>query len=185
MASKEEQQLAEQVWALVVAEGVLAVLFGIVMLFWPGATLLLLIALFGIFVLVWGIVNLIRSILAVGKLSTWWIELIFSILAVGVGVYLLRNPEVTATVFVILIGLTFLVRGLIDFLTAFLVTETVPGSRVLHVLSGVIGIAAAIIVFSQPVASGVAFIWIVGLYTVIQGSLVIAIALRERSLMGK
>jgi uncharacterized membrane protein HdeD (DUF308 family) len=186
MASKEEIKLAEQMWALVVAEGVAAVLFGIAMLFWPGASLVILVVLFGIFVLVWGIMNLIHSILSIGKMGTWWIELIFSVLAVGLGVYLLRNPGVTLALFIVLIGCTFIIRGVIDLVLAFFSDNVkVKGTRALHVVTGILGVVAGIFVFSQPVASGVAFIWVVGLYAVLEGALLIAIALKERSLLGK
>jgi len=182
--AKQDKQLDAQIWALVIGEGVLAVLFGIALLFWPSASLALLIFLFGIFVLVWGISNLIRSILAMGKVSTWWIELIFSLLTLGLGVYLLRNPEVTFGAFMILIGFTFIVRGLIDLVVAFFgKDEEVKNARALHVIGGIIGVVAGIIVLSQPVASGVAFVWIVGLYAVLEGVLLITIALRERAIL--
>jgi uncharacterized membrane protein HdeD (DUF308 family) len=186
MASKEENKLAEQMWGLIVAEGVAAVLFGIAMLFWPGASLVILVVLFGIFVLVWGIMNLIHSILSMGKMSTWWIELIFSVLAVGLGVYLLRNPGVTLALFILLIGFTFVIRGAIDLVAAFFSPEVkASGTRALHVVTGILGVVAGIFVFSQPIASGIAFIWVVGLYAVLEGSLLIAISLRERSLLSK
>jgi uncharacterized membrane protein HdeD (DUF308 family) len=185
MASKDANQLATQLWSLAIAQGVLAVLFGIASLFWPGATLVLLVILFGIFVLVWGIVDLIRSLVTIGKNNTWWLEMLFSILVIGLGVFLLRNTLVSIGVFITLVGFTFVLRGVIDLLTAFFSKEKdVAEARSLYFVTGLLGLVAGIIVLSQPVASGLAFIWIVGLYAVLQGALTIAISLRVRSLLG-
>ena len=52
-------------------------------------------------------------------------------------------------------------------------------------MTGLLGLVAGVIVLAQPVASGLAFVWIVGLYTVLQGAMVIAIALRARAAFEK
>lgn len=184
--AKNESHLLSDMWGFVVAQGVLAIFAGLAMLFWPGLTAVILVTLFGIFVLAWGIVDLIQSLLGIGKNSTWWLELAFSVLTIGLGVFLLRNTELSLAIFIMLIGFTFIIRGAIDLLTAFFSKDKdVKDSRVLFIVTGILGLVSGVIVLSQPVASGLAFIWIVGLYTVLQGSLVIAIALRARAAFGK
>ena len=54
MAKNELTVVEKQLWGLGIAQGVLAILFGIVALFWLGLTVALLIVFFGVFVLVWG-----------------------------------------------------------------------------------------------------------------------------------
>jgi len=175
---------AGQFWELIAAQGVLAILFGIAALFWPGATLVLLIVLFGIFVLAWGIVLLIKSLASIDKLSTWWLELIFSLLTIGLGVFLLRNTLIGIGLFILLIGFTFIIRGVIDIIEGiFSQQAAIQEARALYIVTGFVGLIAGIIVLSQPVSSGLAFVWIVGLYAVIQGSVAIAIALKVRSLI--
>lgn len=172
-----------QIWGMIAAQGVLAVLAGIAMLFWPGLTLVLLVVLFGIFVLVWGIVNLIRSVLDIGSSPLWWLELLFSVLTVGLGVFLLRNTALAIEVFILLIGFTFILRGVIDLVTAFFTNdEEVREVRSLFIATGLIGVIAGILVLVQPVASGIAFVWVVGLYTILNGSLLVALALKRQSL---
>ena len=114
MAKNELSPMAKSLWALAITQGVLAILFGTLALFWPGLTVALLVVMFGVFILVWGIVGLIVSLSSIGSNKFWWLELIFSVLAIGLSVYMLRNPEVTAGIFVFFIGITFLVRGVIS-----------------------------------------------------------------------
>lgn len=181
MAKQELSPLAKQLWGLAIAQGVLAILFGVVALFWPGLTVALLILLFSIFVLVWGVVGLIVSLASIGSNKFWWLELIFSVLAIGVSVYMLRNPVDTAAIFVFFIGLTFLVRGVIDVLEGLFDRESSTNNRVFHVVVGIIGLIAGGITLAHPVSAGVAVVWVIGLYAVLYGSLLISFAFKAQN----
>jgi len=185
MAKNEVSQVSKQLWGLGIATGVIAILFGVLALFWPGLTVGLLIVLFGVFVLVWGIVGLIVSLSTISTDKFWWLELIFSLLAVGLAVYLLRNPVAAATIFVFFIGLTFLVRGVVDILEGLFDEKRNGGNRVLGIALGAIGIIAGVITLTYPVTAGLAVVWIIGLYAVLYGSLIIAFAFRAQAALQK
>lgn len=181
MASREVKQLSTQLWGLAVTEGVLAILAGVALLFWPSATAVLLVSLFGLFVLVWGIVELVKSLLSLGNRQGWWVGLILSVLLIALGVYLLRNVGVALSAFILLIGFTFIVRGLFDILTGFFGRhESVVQNRGLHVVLGVIGLVAGVVTLVQPVASGLAFIWVAGVYALVYGVFTIALAMKTQ-----
>lgn len=180
MAKNELTTLEKQLWGLGIAQGVLAILFGVLALFWPGLTVALLILFFGVFVLIWGIVGLIVSLAQIGSNKFWWLELLFSVLAVGLAVFVLRNPEETAKIFVLFIGLTFLVRGVIDLLEGLFDGSKTGDNRAFHILAGILGVLAGIITLVNPVSAGVAVVWVIGLYAVLYGSLAIAFAFRAQ-----
>ncbi len=181
MAKNDDSSVAKQLLGLVIAQGVLAILFGVVALFLPGLTVALLLLFFGIFVLVWGIVTLIVSLSRIGSFKFWWLELLFSLLAIGLAVYVLRNPADTALFFVVVIGLTFLVRGLIDLLQGLFGKEDDKDTRIFHSIVGVLGVVAGIIALVHPVSAGVAVVWVVGLYAVLYGALTIAFAFKAQN----
>jgi uncharacterized membrane protein HdeD (DUF308 family) len=183
MAKNEVTVLQKQLWGLGIASGVLAILFGILALFWPGLTVALLLVFFGVFVLVWGIVGLIVSLASIGSNKLWWLELVFSVLAVGVAVYVLRNPEETAKLFVIFIGIVFLVRGIIDLLVGLFDREQSADSKTFRILAGILGVLAGIITLINPVSAGIAVVWVIGLYAILYGSLAIAFAMRAQKLL--
>lgn len=183
MAKNEQDQLVSQMWGFGVFQGVMAILFGIAALFWPGITVFTLVILFAIYAIVWGIADLIRGLMGIGKVHLWWLEVIFSILTIGLGVFLLRNTLVGLGVFILLVGFTFVVRGLIDIVSAFFSDdEAIRSARGLYIVGGLLGILAGIIVLSSPVSAGIAFVWIVGLYAIFQGSIAIALSLKGRAL---
>jgi len=186
MARQQElSSLEKQLWGLAITQGVLAILFGILALFWPGLTVALLIVFFGVFILIWGIVGVITSVSGVGKDKFWWLELLFSLLAVGLAVYMLRNPIDTAAIFVFFFGLTFLVRGVVDILEGLFDRARTSNDRIFHAIVGVIGIIAGIITLAQPVTAGVAIVWVVGLYAVLYGSLLIAFSFKAQNELKK
>lgn len=181
MAKNDLTVVEKQLWGLAIAQGVLAILFGIVALFWPGLTVALLIVLFSVFILIWGIVGIITSLTSIGKEKFWWLELIFSVLALGLATYMLRNPVETAAIFVFFIGITFLVRGVVDILEGLFDGERKGSDRVFRVVVGVIGILAGIATLAYPVSAGVAVVWVIGLYAVLYGALSIAFAFKAQN----
>lgn len=183
MAKRElEVKVRDQLAGLLVAQGVVAVLFGIAALFWPGLTATLFISLFGVFVVVWGLISLVHSLLKMGRSSLWWLELIFSVLVVGLGVFLLRNMEVTLAVVILLVGFTLIVRGIVDFVTGLFSREAeVREARSFYVVGGVLGVVAGAIILAHPVSTGLVFVWALGLYLLLQGALTIGLAFRLRS----
>lgn len=166
---------------LLVAQGVLAVLFGIAALFWPGLTAALFIGLFGVFALVWGVILVVSSFLGMGRKSLWWVETILAVLLVGLGIYLLRNPAITGAVIILLVGFTLVAKGLADVVTGlFAKDKEVTDNKWLFVLEGALGLVLGIVVLAHPVATGLVFIWALGLYAVLYGALNIALAFRVR-----
>lgn len=180
MAKNEVSSLEKQLWGLAIAQGVIAILFGVLALFWPGLTVALLIVFFGVFVLIWGVVGIIVSLSSVSTNKFWWLELLFAVLALGLAVYVLRNPVETALIWVFFIGITFLVRGVVDLVEGLFDRTLTGNNRIFHVLVGVIGILAGIVTLSNPVSAGIAVVWVIGLYAVLYGSLIIAFAFRAQ-----
>lgn len=160
--------------------GVVAILFGLAALFWPGLTLVTLVYVFSAFLIVSGLVGLVMSIVTIGKNKYWIMDLLLSLLELGIGVYLVRNITVTLATFILLVGISFVVRGVVDIVRAFL-DDAASGHRILVGLAGLVALAAGIVVLRQPVAGGVAFVWVLGLYALISGPLMIALASEARA----
>lgn len=172
------REAIDDLWWLFVLEGLIVVLFGLVALFFPGLTLVMLVYTFAIFTIAWGVVEVVHGLSDIGR-TGWWMTLLFGLLSIGLGVFLVRNPDVLASMFVILAGAFLLGRGVFDLYMAGFVYEQTE-TRVLWVLAGILAIIAAIAIWSYPVATSLAFVWVLGLYAVIGGSITIAHAFRLR-----
>ena len=165
-------------WWVLVVQGIATVLFGIVALAWPGLTLTVLVYLFGAFILVVGISDLISGVLRISRGGWgWFVQILLGLLGVGVGVYMLRHPLATFATVILLFGLVLIARGLVDIVMAFLGGANRPSSRVLTGLGGLFSIIIGVLILNQPVAGGVAFVWLIGLYAIIAGVLLFALGL--------
>lgn len=170
---------AQQAITALTVRGVAAILFGLVALFWPGLTLVTLVYVFSAFLLVSGLIGMIMSIVTIRSNKYWFMDLLLSFLELGIGVYLIRHLTVTLATFILLVGISFVVRGVVEMVRAF-VDSSAQGHRILVGLSGLISLVAGLVVLRQPVAGGIAFVWVLGLYALISGPLMIALASEAR-----
>jgi len=163
-----------------ILKGLLLILFGAAAVFWPGETLVTLAYLFSALVLVNGIFDIVfgigRMVGGAEFIFNRALLLLFGIFQVGVGIYLLRHPSVNFRTFILLIGFTLLIRGLFEIVDG-LFEDSTYMYRAVMVIGGVLAALAGILVFFQPVAAGIAFVWILGVYALIVGPLLIALAL--------
>jgi uncharacterized membrane protein HdeD (DUF308 family) len=104
------------------------------------------------------------------------------IIELGVGVYLLRHPTVTFATLILLIGFTLIIRGVVDVIGSLFEGGISATGKVLSIIGGLLALLAGIVVLFQPVASGVAFVWILGIYALIAGPLQIALAADARKI---
>ncbi len=155
--------------------GVLAILFGLAALFWPGLTLVTFVYIFSAFVVVSGIMSMVMAIVDIDKDKYWFLSLLVGFLELGIGVYLLRHIHVGLATFILLVGIVLVVRGVMEFVMAIADSES-SNHRVLMAVVGIVTALAGLIVLREPVSGGIAFVWVVGLYALITGPILIAMA---------
>lgn len=181
MAVKTQQNSGGMWWLGAVA-GVATLLFGIAALFWPALTLATFVFLFSAYVLAWGVVSIVRGFTSVSTDSLWWLKLLFGVVAVGVGVYLVRHPGVSFATLILLTGFTFIIQGVFDVVGALFGDMKSATGKTLAMIGGALGIVAGVFILMQPVTGGIAFVWIVGLYALLFGPVLIAASMDERAL---
>ncbi len=175
----ESESLVHDLWWMGVIQGAIAVFFGIAAIFWPGLTLLVLLWLFAAFLIIMGLAEIIAGLVSIGKSGGWWLTTLIGFLSLAVGVFLIRNPETTLQTFIIIAGLILIARGIVDAIRAFAGSEGTQ-HRVLTAIIGMLAILAGIAILAQPIAGGVAFVWILGLYALFYGALLMSISFSAR-----
>jgi uncharacterized membrane protein HdeD (DUF308 family) len=173
------QALARNWWIFLV-RGILALLFGILALVWPGPTLEALILLFGAFVLVDGVFELIHAITRRSS-EPWWLDLIQGILGIGVGVLTFVWPNVTGLVLLTFIAVWMILIGVFGILAAIRLRRVIEGEWLLG-LNALISLLLGILLIVFPVSGALAVSWLIGIYAVLFGILLIALSLRLRKL---
>lgn len=179
-----DESTLKNLWGALAFRGAASILFGIVAVFWPGLTLVTLVYLFGAYILASGLINLVVGLTNLGgEAGTFWGRILLLLLGlgeIGVGVYLLRHPLVTFTTLILIIGIVLIVRGLFDLFSG-IFGEGGPTYRTVMVIGGLIAAAAGILLLFQPASAGVAFVWILGLYALVTGPLLVAMAFEAKN----
>jgi uncharacterized membrane protein HdeD (DUF308 family) len=175
----EELVDLQTVWWSMTLRGIAAILFGIAAVFWPGITLLTLLYIFSAWMLVDGVIRIVTGIGRIGKNQLGFLTMVVGLVQLGVGIYLLRHPHVTFATLILLIGFTLIVGGVAEVVSSLSSGDTATG-KTLSIIVGVAAVLAGILMLFQPAASGVAFVWILGLYALVTGPLMIALAMDVR-----
>jgi uncharacterized membrane protein HdeD (DUF308 family) len=182
MDTQDELYMSTNWWVLTV-RGIAAILFGVAAVFWPGLTLVTLVYLFSAFILVYGVVDIVHGLTQIGRGGLGSVlTLLLGFLEIGVGVYLLRHVTVAFSTLILLIGFMLIIRGIFEIVMAFMGDQAAT-SRTLLIVGGGIATLAGVIVLRQPVSSGVAFVWVLGVFALITGPMLIALSIDAKHLL--
>ncbi len=157
--------------------GGLGILMGVLVLVWPGLTVLTLVTLISIWLLLIGVVSVVQGVRSVRHGGLGWLgSILLGILELGVGAYLVQRPGLTTLSIITLIGLVFFAQGFVYIINTFTGRSVSGGRRVLSLLFGLLSAAAGIWLWRYPFHGTLAFVWLLGLYAIISGALTIAMA---------
>ncbi len=167
-------------WGWALAFGIITVIAGIVVLAWPGPTLLVIAILFGIQLVVLGV---FRFVAAFGHDLTAGTRILYALLGVLsliIGLYALRHIFITLLALALLLGIFWVVNGAIELFAALGHREEVPHRVWLSVL-GILSIFAGLILLAYPGISLLVLYIIVAVWLLVFGFTEIGMALRIRS----
>lgn len=168
--------LAGNWWALLL-RGIAAVLFGLAALFWPGLTLFVLIVFFGAYALVDGILAIVAGIR--GSEGSRWLLLAEGVLGVLAGLVAFFWPGITALVLLFVISAWAIFTGLLKIIMAIAFRREVENAWLMG-LSGALSILFGIILAVLPGAGLLSLVWLVGIYALIFGVVLIVLGFRAR-----
>lgn len=172
--SKVDQDIAGLISRLTIIRGVVAVLFGIFALVWPDVTLVTLGILVAVWLLIGGAAGIVSSLVARHSNRNWIFRLIVAVVELGIGAYLVQRPGLSVATFVALVAIVLVVEGVMEIVIAALEKGISGSNRLLGVIGGVLGVGAGVLIWQYPTAGSLAFVWVLGLYTLVFGAMTIA-----------
>ena len=162
-------------WWLVLVEGVVVTLLGLVLLVAPGASLVFLVELLGIYLLIAGIFRIIGIFL---DASSWGWKLAAGILCLVAGLAILTNPlwstTLASTWLIILVGFLAMLQGV-----AGLIVALQGGGWGMGALS-VLGILLGLFLVINPLIGVVTLTFILAIFMLIGGVGAVLQAFRMR-----
>jgi uncharacterized membrane protein HdeD (DUF308 family) len=145
--------------------GVASIVLGLLAMFYPGATIVTIGIFFAAWLFVSGAYEVVTSFTRDGDTGARVLHAIIGVLAVIVGFALLRTPFQSVEVFIFVLGIFWLIQGIMTYVAAFAVKQ----GRNWRLFSGILGILAGIIILVYPITSAVTLAFIGGIWLVILG----------------
>lgn len=168
-------------WTWLLGSAVTTLVPGILVLVWPEATLHVLAVLVGLYLLVTGAFRFVAVFAREGHERLP--GLLLAVLYVLTGVLCLRNPLQTITALSLIVGVLWLLSGLLTLYTA-LAAQDLPHRGVV-LGTAVLAIVAGIVVLALPTESARALTRLLGLWLVLLGLAEVVVAFAWRAALRK
>ena len=182
--SQEERDLLRVIgrsWGWVLFFGILTLALGVVVALRPEDTIYFFAFVIGIWLFVAGLFRIVVAIADDDDTTgTRWLIAILGVISVIIGILFLRHTDETLTSLAFLIGLFWVVGGLIEFFTAY--SDRSGQARWFRVGMGVLAFAAGVVTLVWPGITLLALAVVIGVWLVVYGLLEIALSVQLRRL---
>ena len=170
------RELTKTTSILTIVSGVVALLFGILVIAFPKTSLLVIGVLFGLQLIITGIIRLVVGITD-KELEGWekGLTITFGVLVAIAGIFCLRNPALSILTLLVVLAIGWFVDGVMHIVIG---VQNPSGERLWKIVMGVVFLLGAIVLLVSPVSSVVVLAllggWILvafGVITLIAGIL--------------
>jgi len=172
--------ILKKIWGHILVWGVLSILFGIISFAWPGLTLTTLVYLFAIAVIAEGIAILAGAWQAKDEDRNWWVMLLTGIINSVAGIICIANPGITALFFVILMGVSWLITGLMEIYAGISLRREITNEGWL-ILAGILSALSGLFLIFRTEEGALALIWLIAGFAIVFGIILVLLALRAKS----
>jgi uncharacterized membrane protein HdeD (DUF308 family) len=176
-ADLKNAALARNWWA-VAARGVLAILFGVLVLALPGAALATFVLLFAAYALLDGVFAIVSAIRAARQHARWGLLVFMGVANLAAAAVALLFPLSTLLALTILIAAWAIVTGALAFAAA--LQLNIGHGRAWMVIGGLASVLFGFAVIFAPLLGAIVLAWWIGAFALVSGiaSLILAIRLR-------
>jgi len=169
-------------WWLLVLRGIFAVAFGILAFVKPNITLAALVLVFGAYALINGIFMLGVGLRAPKGTPGKGTLVFLGLVGVAAGILTFVYPNITALSLLVVIAWWAILTGIFEIAAAVKLRKELTNEWVM-ILSGALSVAFGVLLIAKPNAGALSIIWLIGIYAVLYGILLLALAFRLKGLV--
>jgi uncharacterized membrane protein HdeD (DUF308 family) len=164
---------------IAIGGAITSVVVGIMIMIWPDATLKVVAVLFGVWVLLHGVVRIVQAVVpSVRDGAERALLGVIGILFVMAGIIALRNLLASLAFLVTIVGLMWLIGGIVDLVAAF--GRSGAGNRLPNAVLGVLSVLGALVLLLWPGLTLSALVYLTGIWMVVMGLVQVGLVLRAR-----
>ncbi|MGP0110407.1 MAG: HdeD family acid-resistance protein [Acidimicrobiales bacterium] len=174
-------RLVGRSWGWVLFFGLVTLGIGVLVVLRPKDTIYFVAIVIGIWLFVAGLFRIVMAIADdEDSGGTRWLMAVLGLFSVIIGVFFLRRTEETVTTLAFLLGLFWIVGGIIEFFSAY--SDHGSPARTWRIVMGVLAFAAGVVTLVVPHITLATLAVIMGIWLIIYGLLEIALSLQLRRL---
>jgi uncharacterized membrane protein HdeD (DUF308 family) len=179
MESPAPPAMLQHLWKSALASGILAVILGVLVLAWPGKTLIVAAIFFGAYLLVTGFAQVLFAFSLHVSAGGRVLLFLSGAAALILAVLCFRSLQESILLLAIWIGVGFIFRGVATAVSA-ISDPTLPG-RTWEIFIGVISLIAGVVMLASPFESLATLTFVVGIWLIVIGVFEVASAFGIRS----
>jgi uncharacterized membrane protein HdeD (DUF308 family) len=164
-------------WWVLAVRGILGILFGIVALVYPGVTLTALVLVLGGYAVVDGLLALFTAVGGDEEGQLWYV--LEGILGISLGILIFAYPGISERALIFVIAAWAILTGILEMMAGF----ELPIARAwLLALAGLLSVVFGVLVAFNPAGGALAIVWLLGIYALVFGVLMLVLGFRLHSL---
>ena len=113
------------------------------------------------------------------RTKNYW-RLLEAVLDIVVGLLMISNPELTADLFGLLVGMWMLFLGVTQLAGVYTLRQVMPSGKGWGILSGIISIVLGLMIISEPLSAGIAVTVLMGISFTLYGIIQIILSLKNK-----
>lgn len=168
-------------WKSLAIRGALAIIFGLIALIWPRQTITILLMILGVYMLIDGAIIAFTGLRMIRERRDWWGQSLQGIVGMIIGGVLLFSPVRSAQVLILGAAAWAIIMGALKLILA-IVQRRQINNEWSQGAGGVLLILLGIFLLILP-GGLVAFLWVLGVFAIVVGVLMILVAFRLRDMI--
>ena len=167
-------------WWVVLARGLVAILFGLIALFLLDPTATALALLYAPYAVAGGITLVLLSFRDRRVNKCCWAGFAHGVLGIGAGITVIAWPGLTVFPLLIIIAVRAAIGGLLEIVTAVQLRQEIEGESLL-ILSGILSVIVATLLLASPAVQIAGIASVVGAYALLVGLMLVILAFNLRA----
>ncbi|MEV0615276.1 HdeD family acid-resistance protein [Nonomuraea sp. NPDC050404] len=165
-------------WWLLLVRGLLAIVFGVLALIWPGITLLALVFFFGAYAFVSGLFALFAGFRHGARSRTWLI--VSGIIGILAGIVTVVWPGITSLALLYLVAFWAIFTGVAEIVAGIQLRKDIENEW-MFIVGGILSVIFGVLLLLWPGAGMLSLVWLIGGFAVLYGIAMVALSLRVKN----
>jgi len=164
-----EEDFSPVNWWIFLLQGLIAVIFGVILMLWAPAFIDIISYFFGALIVIYSISVIIKGAIGQESGKSRILLIVLGIIGALVGILVLMNIEIMWLTIAVFIALWAILSGLGDLWLGFTAEKESGWYRLLLIITGIIALAIGIFVIMMPIMTEIVLLQVLGAFIFIFG----------------